>query len=69
MDCSEIEVELDADAVAVAAGMVAIGKSPDVVNAQDGEDVVKAYPSLEVWLAAHGLAKSIGREQEDIVAR
>ena len=60
----EVEVELEADAVAVGACRVTIGKAPDVVHAEDGENVVKTYTGLHIGGVAHGLAKGVGREEE-----
>lgn len=40
MVSSEVEVELDADAAAVGAGVVPVVETPNVVNPEDGEDVV-----------------------------
>ena len=58
-------MELDADAVAVGAGVVAVSQAPDVVDAQDGEDVVEAYSCFHVGLVAHGLAQGIAGEQKE----
>ena len=58
-------MELDADAVAVGAGMVAVGQAPDVVDAQDGEDVVEAHSGFHVGLVAHGLAGGVAGEQKE----
>ena len=61
----EVEVELDADAVAVGAGVVAVGQAPDVIDAQDGEDVVEADSGFHIGFVAHGLAQGIAGEQEE----
>lgn len=62
-------MELHADAVVVGAGVVAVGQAPDVVDAQDGEDVVEANPGFHVGLVIHGLAEDVFGEEEDIVAQ
>ena len=58
-------MELNADAVAIGAGMLAVGQSPNVVNPQNGEDVVDADAGFHVRLLAHGLAQGIGGEKEN----
>lgn len=63
-DCLEVEVELDADAMAVGAGVFTVGEAPDVVDAQNGENVVEADTCLHIRLVAHGHAWRVGREQE-----
>ena len=42
-------MELNADAVAVAAGVFAVIDAPDVVHAQDGEDVVDTDAGFHIW--------------------
>ena len=63
----EVEVELDANAMAVGASVVTVSETPDVIDPQDGEDVVKAHTGFHIGLVAHGLARDIGREEEDIL--
>ena len=60
-------MELDADAALVSTCMVTVVEAPDVIHAQDSEDVVKANASFHIGFVAHGLAKGIGREQENII--
>ena len=59
-------MELDADAVAIGAGTLAVGQSPDVVNPQNGEDVVEAHSGLHIGLVAHGLAGYIRGEKKEV---
>ena len=58
-------MELDADAVAIGAGMLAVGQSPNVVNPQNGEDVIESHSGLHIGLAAQGLAGDVlwGKER------
>ena len=63
---TEVEVELDADAASIGAGVVTVVEAPNVVHAQDGQDVVKADASFHIGFVAHRLAKCIGREKEHV---
>ena len=54
-------MELDADDAAVGAGVLMVVEAPDVVHAQDGQDVVKAYTCFHIRFVAHRLAKGVGR--------
>ena len=42
-------MELDTDSTAIGAGVFTVIEAPDVVHAQDGEDVVNTYAGLHIW--------------------
>ena len=65
----KIEMKLDTDAMAVGTGVVTVGQAPDVVDTQDGEDVVKPHPGFHIGLVAHWLAGDVFGEEKDIVAQ
>ena len=68
MRALEVEMELNADTVAVAASLVAVCEAPDVVHTQDCQDIVKTNTCFHVGLVAHRLANGVGRELENIIA-
>lgn len=47
-------MEGEAEAGAVGAGGVAVGQSPDVVKAEEGQDVVKPHTNLHIRFAVQG---------------
>ena len=67
-EVSEIKVQLDAQAVTVTTGILAVGQTPDVVNPEDGENVVNSHTSFHIGLAPHGQTRSIARELKDVIA-